>query len=88
MTAGVRRYGGARVVGAGRVKTLFIEPDSPWENGNNESFNGKPRDGLLAREADRAYVLTLGAVAMEGRAGDLLADPSMRELYLGGGVAG
>lgn len=38
--------------------------------------------------ADRAYVLTLGTVAMEGRAGDLLADPSMRELYLGGSVAG
>ncbi len=23
------------------VKTLFIEPGSPWENGFNESFNGK-----------------------------------------------
>jgi putative transposase len=23
------------------VKTLFIEPDSPWENGYIESFNGK-----------------------------------------------
>ncbi len=23
------------------VKTLFIEPGSPWENGYNESFNGK-----------------------------------------------
>ncbi len=22
------------------VKTLFIEPGSPWENGYNESFNG------------------------------------------------
>jgi transposase InsO family protein len=26
------------------VKTLFIEPGSPWENGYNESFNGKLRD--------------------------------------------
>ena len=28
------------------VKTLFIEPGSPWENGYNESFNGKLRDEL------------------------------------------
>ena len=32
------------------VKTLFIEPGSPWENGYNESFNGKRRDELLNRE--------------------------------------
>jgi transposase InsO family protein len=32
------------------VKTLFIEPGSPWENGYNESFNGKLRDELLDRE--------------------------------------
>jgi len=30
-----------------RVKTLFIELGSPWENGYNESFNGKFRDELL-----------------------------------------
>ena len=29
---------------------LFIEPGSPWENGYNESFNGKLRDELLNRE--------------------------------------
>ena len=28
------------------VKTLFIEPDSPWENGYCESFNSKLRDKL------------------------------------------
>ena len=33
------------------VKTLFIEPGSPWENGYIESFNGKLRDELLEREA-------------------------------------
>jgi putative transposase len=33
-----------------RVKTLFIEPGSPWENGYIESFNGKLRDELLDRE--------------------------------------
>lgn len=32
------------------VKTLFIEPGSPWENGYCESFNGKLRDELLERE--------------------------------------
>ena len=32
------------------VKTLFIEPGSPWENGYIESFNGKIRDELLNRE--------------------------------------
>ena len=32
------------------VKPLFIEPGSPWENGYIESFNGKLRDELLARE--------------------------------------
>ena len=32
------------------VKTLFIEPGSPWENGYNESFTGKLRDEVLNRE--------------------------------------
>jgi transposase InsO family protein len=32
------------------VKPLFIEPGSPWENGYNESFNGRLRDELLNRE--------------------------------------
>jgi transposase InsO family protein len=32
------------------IKTLFIEPGSPWENGDIESFNGKLRDRLLNRE--------------------------------------
>ena len=32
------------------VKTLFIEPGSPWENGYVESFNGKFRDEFLNRE--------------------------------------
>ncbi len=32
------------------VKTLFIEPGSPWENGYVESFNGKLRDELLNGE--------------------------------------
>ena len=32
------------------VKPMYIEPGSPWENGYNESFNGKLRDELLNGE--------------------------------------
>ena len=32
------------------VQTQYIEPGSPWENGYNESFNGKLRDNLLDGE--------------------------------------
>lgn len=32
------------------VKTLYIEPGSPWENGYNESFNGRLRDECLNME--------------------------------------
>ena len=33
-----------------KVKTAFIEPGSPWENGYNESFNGRLRDECLNGE--------------------------------------
>ncbi len=32
------------------VKTFYIAPGSPWENGYNESFNGSLRDELLYGE--------------------------------------
>ena len=32
------------------VKTLYIEPGSPWENGYNESFNGTRGEEVLKRE--------------------------------------
>jgi putative transposase len=32
------------------VKTLYIEPGSPWENAYSESFNSRFRDELLDRE--------------------------------------
>jgi putative transposase len=35
---------------ASGVKTLYIAPGSPWENGYIESLNGKLRDELLNRE--------------------------------------
>jgi putative transposase len=30
-----------------RVETVYIEPGKPWQNGTNESFNGKFRDECL-----------------------------------------
>ena len=44
-------------------ETLFIEPGSPWENGYNESFNGKLRDELLNGEI--FYSLAEAAVLVE-----------------------
>jgi transposase InsO family protein len=32
------------------IRTRFIEPGSPWQNGVNESFNGRFRDECLNRE--------------------------------------
>lgn len=37
-------------IGKVGARTLFIEPGSPWENGYNESFNGRLRDELLNGE--------------------------------------
>ena len=45
------------------VKTLYIEPGSPWENGYNESFNGKLRDELLNGEI--FYSITEAKVLIE-----------------------
>ena len=45
------------------VKTLYIEPGAPWENGYNESFNGKLRDELLNGEI--FYSLTEAKVLIE-----------------------
>ena len=45
------------------VKTLFIEPGSPWENGYVESFNGKFRDECLNREI--FYTLTEAKVLID-----------------------
>ncbi len=47
------------------VKTLFIDPGSPWENGYCESFNGKLRDEFLAREI--FYTLKEAQVLIEWR---------------------
>jgi transposase InsO family protein len=45
------------------VRTLYIEPGSPWENGYNESFNGTLGDEVLKREI--FYTLTEAEVLIE-----------------------
>jgi putative transposase len=45
------------------VRTLFIEPGSPWENGYIESFIGKLRDELLNREI--FYTLKEASILIE-----------------------
>jgi putative transposase len=39
-----------RFLAAAGVRTLYIEPGSPWENGYAESFHGRLRDELLSVE--------------------------------------
>ena len=48
--AGIYGQGSQKLAWPDWRKTLFIEPGSPWENGYNESFNGKLRDEVLNRE--------------------------------------
>ena len=45
------------------VKTLYIEPGSPWENGYNESFNSKLGDELL--DGEIFYSLKAAQVLIE-----------------------
>ncbi len=50
------------------VKTAYIEPGSPWENGFCESFNGTFRDNLLDGETfySLAFQVFLGLVFFPG----------------------
>jgi len=45
------------------VRTLYIEPGSPWENGYNESFNGTLGEEVLKREI--FFTLTEANVLIE-----------------------
>jgi putative transposase len=45
------------------VKTLFIHPGSPWENGYNESFNGTLGEEVLKREI--FFTLTEAKILIE-----------------------
>jgi putative transposase len=40
---------------AQKIKTLYIEPGSPWENGHIESFHDKLRDECLRASAKRNF---------------------------------
>jgi putative transposase len=37
-------------LGKERIETVLIDPGKPWQNGDNESFNGKFRDECLSLE--------------------------------------
>ncbi len=45
------------------MRTLYIEPRSSWENGSDESFNGKLRNELLNGEI--FYTLKVAAILIE-----------------------
>jgi len=46
-----------------RIKTIYIEPGSPWQNGYVESFHGRLRDECLNRE--QFWTLTEARVLIE-----------------------
>jgi putative transposase len=48
---------------ANQIKTLYIEPGSPWQNGFVESFHGRFRDECLNRE--QLWTLTEARVVVE-----------------------
>ena len=45
------------------IKTLYIDPGSPWQNGYIESFHSRFRDECLERE--QLYTLTEARVVLE-----------------------
>ena len=49
---------------AEKIKTTYIEPASPWQNGFVESFHGRFRDECLNRE--QLWTLTEARVVIEG----------------------
>jgi len=46
-----------------KVKTICIDPDSPWQTGFEESFHGRIRDECLNRE--QLWTLTEARVVVE-----------------------
>ena len=48
---------------ANQIKTIYIEPGSPWQNGFVESFHGRFRDECLNRE--QLWTLTEARVVIE-----------------------
>ena len=52
-----------RWLAANRIKTIYIDPGSPWQNGFVESFHGRFRDECLNRE--QLWTLTEARVVIE-----------------------
>jgi transposase InsO family protein len=52
-----------RWLAANKIKTLYIEPGSPWQNGFVESFHSRFRDECLNRE--QLWTLTEARVVIE-----------------------
>ena len=50
------------------VKTLLVEPGSPWENGYIEPFDGRPRDELLTGEFHEMVTGGAGLTVVDVRA--------------------
>ena len=46
-----------------QIKTIYIDPESPWQNGYMESFNARLRDECLNRE--QLWTLTEARVVLE-----------------------
>jgi transposase InsO family protein len=70
------------------AKTLYIEPDSPWENGFCESFNAKSRDELLNGEifySMKEIRVLAGELALPLTVALLVAAPLI--LLLGSGLS-
>jgi putative transposase len=64
-----------------RIKTLYIDPGSPWQNGFVESFHGRFRDECLNRE--QLWTLTEARVVIEDFRRDYNEDrPHSRLGYL------
>ena len=55
------------------IETALIEPGKPWQNGTNESFNGKFRDECLSME----WFRTRREAPQRSRPGDSTTTPSV-----------
>ena len=53
----------ARWLAEKQIKTIYIDPGSPWQNGFVESFHGRFRDECLNRE--QLWTLTEARVVIE-----------------------
>ena len=85
-----RRRHGRRLTVSAQIETAFIYPGKPWQNGADESFNGKFRDYHLSLQwfrnrirrrsaSNNGAALQRGATRFES--GVLDADPVQRNIW-------